>query len=497
MNLAGAVVSSLVNILLVVAIARSISQTQAGRFFAATSVFLLVAMVGKLGANTGAVYFIARLRALGRPDLVGARLRTALGPVFSTTTLLGVALWAFAEPVADLAVRGDTAQTATYIRIMAVFLPMAALADVMLAATRGFRKMTPTVVLDLLSRPVLQLALTIAVLALDAPLGWLAVAWAAPYLPELVAAALWLRSVRHRDTRVATTTDTAGFAATDFWRFTAPRGITAVVHLALQRLGIILVAALQGPAEAAVFTAATRFLVVGQLGNQAVSTVIQPRLSELLAVHDRKGAGSVYQVATGWVVLITWPMYLLAIVFSTQFLSIFGSAYTGATEVVLILAAAMLLATMCGMVETVLNMAGRTTWTLINTVAALVVMIGADLVLIPRWGILGAAVGWAAAIVVKNVLTLIQTIVSLQLHPFGPGTRRALLLASVCFGAIPLGARWAGATDPAWLLVAVAVGTVGYAIGCQRMQHSLSLHVLRDMWRRRSARPAVTIDGGA
>lgn len=491
LNLVGAVVSSAVNILLVVTIARSVSQTQAGRFFAATSVFLLVAMIAKLGANTGAVYFIARLRALGRSDLIGARLRTAYGPVLAAAAVLGAVLWIFAEPVADWSVRGDTAQTATYIRILAVFVPIAALADVTLAATRGFRKMRPTVALDLVTRPVLQLAFTVAVLALDAPLGWLALAWAAPYLPELIVALLWLRSVRRQESQEATATDGSGFGATDFWRFTAPRAITSVVHLALQRLDIILVASLRGPKEAAIYTAATRFLVVGQLGQQAMSTVVQPRLSELLAVRNLAGAGSIYQVTSGWVVLITWPVYLLAVVFSSQFLAIFGSGYTGATRVITILALAMLFATMCGMVDVVLNMAGRTTWTLANSIVALGVMVGLDLVLIPRWGIIGAAVGWSAAIIVNNLLPLIQTIVLLRLHPFGPGTRRAVLLAGGCFGVVPLVVRLVAGEAAGWLLAAVVVGAIGYAFGCYRMRQSLSLDALRELWQRRTARPTI------
>lgn len=501
LNLIGAGVSSAMNILLVVVIARSVTQSQAGRFFAATSVFLLVAMVAKLGANTGLVYFIARLRALGRPDLVSARLRTALTPVLGAAALLGAALFIFATPLADLTVRGDTTQTATYIRILAAFVPVAALSDVALAATRGYRKMRPTVMLDLVSRPVLQLGLTIVVVALDAPLGWLALAWAAPYLPEMIAALLWLRSVRRRDTRVATPTSSAGFGPGDFWKFTGPRAVTSVVHLALQRLDIILVAALLGPAQAAIYTVATRFLVAGQLANQAISTVAQPRLSELLALGDRASAGSVYQVASGWVVLLAWPVYLLAIVFSTQFLAIFGKGYTGATSVIIILAGAMLLKTICGMVDVVLNMAGRTVLTLINSIIALTVMVGVDLVLIPRWGIVGAATGWAAAILVNNLLPLSQTILSLRMHPFGAGTWRAALLAGVFFGALPLAAhmvaaRWTDGTDVAWLVVAAGAGSLGYVLACSRLRRALSLDVLRDLAKRRNDGPTTPATAG-
>lgn len=495
LNLAGALVSSAVNVLLVVAVTQQVSKSRAGVFFAAISVFLIVATVAKLGANTGLVYFVSRLRALGRPDLIGARLRSALPAVAAAAVLLGALLWVFAGAIGDAVIRGHSAPAGTYIRILAVFLPTAALADVSLAATRGYRRMQPTVALDLVARPALQLGLTVLVLALHAPLAWLAVAWAAPYLPEMLAALFWLHAVRRRDRSAATSTTGAGLGTADFWKFTGPRAVTSVVHLALQRLDIVLVAALRGPADAALYTAATRFLVVGQLGSQAISTVVQPRLSELLAVRDLTGAKAVYQVATGWLVLVTWPLYLLSLVFSTKLLGLFGRGYAAGSRVIVLLALAMLVATMCGMVDVVLNMAGRTTWTLANSVLALGIMVGLDLLLIPRYGIVGAAIGWAASILANNLVPLGQVVVWLRLHPFGAGTWRAAALASVCFGALPLGIRWLAGPNTTALGLSVLLGSATFLVACYRLQRRLSLDVLRDLWRRQRRRPLLAASG--
>lgn len=491
LNLAGAAVSSVVNIALVVTITRGVPKAEAGVFFAATSLFLILAMVAKLGANTGLVYFVPRLRVLGRPDLIGRRLRNALMAVLAAAVLLGALLWTFADTAGDLVTRAHGEQATAYLRILAVLLPAAVLADVALAGTRGFRHMRPTVLLDLAARPILQLASTVLVVALDAPLAWLAVAWAAPYLPEMLAALVWLSRVPERRATTATTANVDGLGTSDFWRFTAPRALNAVVQLALQRLDIILIAVLRGPREAAIYTAATRFLVVGQLISQSISTVVQPRLAELLALRDQHGARMVYQVATCWGVLVSWPLYLLAVVFSTQLLAIFGRGYAAGAGVILLLAASMLVATLCGMVNVVLNMAGRTTWTLADGLLALAVMVGIDLVLIPQHGIFGAAVGWAAAILANNLIPLGQVATSLRLHPFGPGSWRAALLAGVCFGAVPLAVRAVAGSSPRDIVVAVVGGALLFAVGCHRLQRQLALDTLRGLWRRRARGPAL------
>ena len=120
----------------------------------------------------------------------------------------------------------------------------------------------------------------------------------------------------------------------EFWAFTWPRAVNSLAALALQRLDILLVTVLAGPAAAAVYTAATRFLVVGQLVNASISTAAQPRLAEVLAVDDRASARSVYRSATAWIVLLTWPLYLVCAVFAESVLSIFGDGYDAGRPVI-------------------------------------------------------------------------------------------------------------------------------------------------------------------
>jgi len=224
----------------------------------------------------------------------------------------------------------------------------------------------------------------------------------------------------------------------DFWRFTGPRALASVAQLALQRVDVLLVAALGGLAPAAVYAVAGRFVVLIQFANQGISQSVQPRLAEALATGDRARANHLYQTATGWLVLVTWPINLLVIQLAPLYLRLFGEGYTAGRDVVVILASAMLVATGCGMVDMVLAMAGRTSWNLVNVLIALAVTIGLDVLLIPRFGALGAAIGLACAMVANNVLPLIQVGRAVGLHPFGRGTRAAALLSLACFGALPL-----------------------------------------------------------
>ncbi|SDX86497.1 Membrane protein involved in the export of O-antigen and teichoic acid [Modestobacter sp. DSM 44400] len=464
-NLAGAVVAAAANVLLIVAVTRSSTPAAAGTFFTATSVFLIAAMLAKLGTSTGLVYFLSRSRALGQQHQAGAVLRVALTPVVVVSVLGAVALALSAPALASVAVSSHQDEFTSMLRWLAPFLPFAALTDSWLAATRGFGAMGPTVRIEKVARSGLQLVL-VALAAAWASGPALSVAWAAPYVVAFSLAALAVRrasaSARRRSD-AGTPAPPAAAVAGPFWSFTWPRTISSVAQFALQRLDVIMVAALRGPAEAAVYTAATRFLVVGQLGAQAISSAAQPQLGEALARDDRAAANQVYRTATAWLVLITWPLYLMAAFFASSLLRVFGDGYSTGAEVVVVLALAMVVATGCGMVDMLLTMGGRTSWNLGNTLLALTVNIGLNLWLIPQLGILGAALAWAAAILVNNLVPLAQVGLVLGLHPFSAATARAALVTVTCFGAVPAGVLMLGLTSWAALAVSVAAGTALYA----------------------------------
>ena len=464
--------------------ARGLGPAAAGSFFAATSAFVLFGGIAQLGTSTALVYWPARLRATGRDDLLGSCLRTALGPVILMSAVLAGAMWLGAPALARLTA-GDTthviAEHTAGLRVLAFFLPLQVLTDVLLTGTRGYRAMRPTVMLDRVVRSTLQLlfvgAVGVTALWMTASLPAFALAWAAPYLPVAVLAAYALHRtyLKGKPPGVRTRRFERQDLRREFWRFTGPRALASVAQLALQRVDVLLVAALAGLAEAAVYAVAGRFVVLIQLANQAISQSVQPRLAEALSTGDRDTANHLYQTATGWLVLVTWPISLLVILFAPLYLGLFGDSYTAGTPVVVVLACAMLVSTGCGMVDMVLAMAGRTSWNLINVLVALVITIGLDVLLIPAHGALGAAIGLACAMVANNLLPLIQVGRAVRLHPFGPGTCVAALLSVACFGVLPRIVTALTGTGAAGLVLALAIAVPAFAFGAWMLREQLGL----------------------
>jgi O-antigen/teichoic acid export membrane protein len=466
-NIAAAAVAAGLGIALSVVVARSFSEEETGLYFAATSVVLLVATVARLGTSIGLVYWVARLRELGREAELGPLVRLALRPVLLLSVLGAVALFAAAPTISDVLLDGSETG-AEMVRVLALATPAIVVFDSLLGATRGLGTMAPTAVLDRVGRPIAQLGLTVAAAVMGSIVAVTA-AWALPYLALAVVTAIWLG---RRSRSAGAVVDPA--LRRDFWTFTWPRAITSVVQQARQRFDIVLVSAISGPAEAALYAIATRFLVVGQLTNSALAMAAQPQVASLSATDRRESISVVYRSTTTWIILLNGPLYIGVAIFSPLLLSIFGEAYTSAWPVTVTLCVAAFLGNASGMVDVVLSMTGRTGATLANSLGALFTQVFLIVVLVPTWGALGAAIAWGASIVVINALSVVQLARADGIHPFEAGTTFAVV-ANVMGVGLPAAvmAIWLGQTWTAFTLsIVLCLATyVGFALLFRRFLH--------------------------
>jgi O-antigen/teichoic acid export membrane protein len=455
LNLAGAASAGLMGFALVFAVAHAYPQKVAGAFFAATSLFVILNAVAGLGSDAGLLRWLPRHLALGDHGAARRTVRVALVPVVAVACV-GTLVLAVAAPALADAIGGG--QVTPMLRVLAVFLPVAAAHDAVLAATRGHSTMRPTVAIEKIFRQVAQVAGVLAVSFFTADPVALAFAWALPYLVGLVIAVLWyLRIAARLDDGPADTQALAG----EFWRYTAPRSVAQICQTALQRADIVLIAALASPRDAAIYTAATRFMVIGQLGTQAVQQAMQPAVSRLIALEDREGTARVFAGCTTWTVALTWPVHLSVAVAAPIYLSAFGHGYGAGQSATVILGLAMLLATGTGPVDVMLLMGGRSGLSLVNNAAALVVDLALNVVLIPWLGITGAAIAWAAALATRNILPLEQVRRIFGMTPAGAGLGLAAGSALACFGVLPLLARLAFGTTAT--LAGLVLGAGCYA----------------------------------
>jgi O-antigen/teichoic acid export membrane protein len=489
LGLGGVVTSGLFQLLLVVAITRGLGPVEAGLFLEAVALFMIVSRVGELGANTGLVRSVSRLRALHQTVDIRPTLVVAAWPLALVGGLLALAVLVLAPQLATVFFDASHEEEATdLIRLIAPLVPLASATTVALAASRGFGTMLPYVAVQNIGLPAVRLVLVAAVTLAGLGTTAAVLAWGAPAaLAFAVAAAavvMLLRRAERSDEPSTTPRHRPVELAREFWRFSAPRGLAGIMGVAVTWMDVLLVGALRSTREAAIYAAASRLALVGAYALQAVGMAIAPRISGLLAREERRRVEELYTTATWWLMALVWPLYTAFAVFAPVVMGLFGPEYVAGDTALLILCGGMLVNLATGNVTTVLLMGGKSSWNLYNAAASLTLNVVLNLILTPAMGITGAAIAWAASLIFINVAPLVQVGLFLDMRPpFGPGFVLVALATATCYGAFGLLLRYTLGMSVTTLALYVVAATALYAAALWRFREQLRLtellHVAR------------------
>ncbi len=496
-KLLGGIANGVFGFALVVVVARFLHSRGSGAYFEGIALYSLAISFALAGADSGLVRMIPRYRATGRTGDLRSLVWIALIPVVVVGTVMAVVLFVNAPALGRLlSHHGRSAHlVTTYIRVLVPFIPLGAASTVALSGTRGFNTMVPLIAVDNVGKPGLRPVLTVAAVVLGLGAVAVGLAWAAPIAAGLVIALAWLlillRRAERRDGGPDVAPRPARELASEFWRFSAPTAVAQVFQRAILWLDTLLIGALASTADAGVYTATTRYILPGLVVMQGLIVSISPQISGLISRGQHDEAKQIYRVSTWWVIVVSWPFYLTLIVWAPLLLRVLGHDFESGQTTMLILSFAVLVSMAAGPVANVLLMAGHNMWNMVNSMVALALNIALNFILIPRFGITGAAIAWMVSIVVSNVAALVELGVLEALDPFGSGFGAAVVASSACFGIFGLIVRLAlGPHLFAFVLFGV-IATAVYALVLRKIRGFLHVSELREAVRPRTLRAAV------
>jgi O-antigen/teichoic acid export membrane protein len=166
-------------------------------------------------------------------------------------------------------------------------------------------------------------------------------------------------------------------------------------------------------------------------------------LNPMIADHDRAGRQSelehLFHVATKWGLYLSIPFFLVIFWMPREvILVVFGDGFSQGAAPMVILALGQLVNVSTGAVGPLLVMTGRPVqWTSISA-AMLLVSVVLGVLLIPSYGLVGAAISTSTAVAGKFILGLAQVRRSLGMWPYDRRYVKGLLAAGVALAPLVL-----------------------------------------------------------
>lgn len=175
-----------------------------------------------------------------------------------------------------------------------------------------------------------------------------------------------------------------------------------------------------------------------QIPLTAFNMVFAPMISEMASLGETKRLAENYKLVTRTVLILSLPIFGLVVLAPVQILSVFGKAFAESHYALVLICFGQLVNVSVGSTGQVLVMTGRAKLHLVNSVIFLVLTVLLNWFLIPRYGIIGAAVANMITLGLLNLMRVFQIYMDLKIHPLSHGFFRTLAFAIVSLGFVGL-----------------------------------------------------------
>jgi len=402
-----------------VILARRLGAADVGRYAQAQAVLALLGILTLGGLKAGLTRFVATQRATGDIGAVHGTVHAGVGFALGASVLCGGVLAAFAQPLASGAFH-DPGMSGT-LRLVAITLPFASATDAAMAASQGFRRMRAYAMVQLFLEPTLRIALTALLVVLGYGVGG---AMVALVISNVVACTVAVVAISRQ---LGPRADTIRYEVRALFAFSVISWFASLATTGLIWADTVLLGILARATDVGVYNVATRLVMLAAFVMVPINQSVSPRIAHASRLDDRTALSQLYRVATSWIVRLSLPAFIVLFAFPRELLHFFGRAFVVGATVTVVFAVGKLVDASTGPCSVMLNMSGRPVHNMLTNVLALVLNIGLNLYLIPRHGVLGAAIAWTVSLIVANAVRVLAVRHLYHLMPFDRTTANGLL----------------------------------------------------------------------
>ena len=408
-----------------IVLVRYIDRAEYGLFSLSLVIVNIMTTVALVGFREGIPRYISYYR--GKQDF--GRIRGLIKASLQITTFLSTVILfliiLFAEPISGIFNMPDLEPV---IRVLALLIPFNAVIDVLIAVFRGMEQSKPRVYF----RDVLIYLLRLPMLGLSILLGLSLRGVLYAYLLSAVVltAIMGLYAVRRIPTVIPGAEPSP--VRKELFLFSVPLLGTSILGMLLTWTDTLMLGYFKSQEVVGLYNVAFPMATYISTILGAVAFIYFPVVSRLYSKNLLEDIQNVYRSVTKWIFVFSFPLFLILFLTPAYTLVfLFGFRYVDASNALRILSLGFFVHAFLGPNGLTLIALGRSGLTTLNTFVGIVVNIGLNLVLVPRFGLEGAAAASSVSLALSNILTSLQVYILSGIHPFGKDYARVVTVSVV------------------------------------------------------------------
>lgn len=201
-------------------------------------------------------------------------------------------------------------------------------------------------------------------------------------------------------------------------RFALPALGIYLSWLIVKGTDVLLLGYFTGVDASGIYGAASQLPLVGMIFIGSLSVIFTPMISDLYNRDEMQELARLFKLTTQWSLAMSLPYYLILLQWPHATLNLYGSEFgEGATSLIILSAGHCFNAT-TGLAGYLLIMSGRQFTELLNCLLICFSNVILNLLLIPQYGMAGAALATTGAVILIKILRLLQIYRIHGFHPF-------------------------------------------------------------------------------
>lgn len=390
-------------------IARFLGKVNYGSISLGMTLMMTSSVLVVMGTDNGVGRYLPRY---DNPRQRRGVLLSAFQLVLPVAIVVGLVVAFFAEFIATYAFNAPGLTSA--LRIFGMTIPLAAFVRLTIGSIRGSQEALPRVYIENIALPVTRFVL----IAVAVAIGFEAVGVAGAYAGAYGLATILSLSYLYRNTSLFD----RGKAMTmhrELLGFSLPLMVSSAMNIILINLDMFMLGFLKSPGDVGIYNAAYPLANLLTILLTAFNFVFMPVISELHSKDKHDEIARTYQVVSKWIFITTLPIFLV-LAFYPRFVikMTFGPEYIAGGFALSILSFGFLTHTVVGPTGNTLMALGRSRLIMYDNILIAAVNTILNVVLIPRYSYVGAAIATTAGYVFMNGVYIVQLRREIGAHPF-------------------------------------------------------------------------------